>query len=245
MKNYNIYPHWRGAGIERYEGVNRRDTRRVRTKIYNFLRKRASIKMNGKYGCTDKPMEYLPYGLCNSWITAEGYTITPMWIRPVPLTCWPDFFALFVHEGTHLLGWYLCFTENNFYGTRERFTLPSGHCVFVEWCSRDCIPFCGRWEFYRPYEEPTKDLHEFDLWRSANCPGRVAEKMLHDARSDWHNYVGKIGGARIAYEKGARIIETEVIHATARRWQNSSLISRGQKSAAFNKRQLRALGFVA
>jgi hypothetical protein len=69
--------------------------------------------------------------------------------------------------------------------------------------------------------------------------------MLDDARCDWHNYVGKIGGARIAYEKGARIIEKEEMHATIKRWQNSNLIRSGQKTAAFNKRQLRALGFVA
>ena len=226
MKNANICPRSRFASVERYRGRNRRDTRRVRTKIYNYCESRFRD-------------QYLPNGLCNSWIV-NGHTITPMWVRPVPNTYYGvEYFVLLVHDGTHLLGWWRCFEHNDFYGTRNIATLPNGKKVFVEWHKRGLNDLIACANFYRPYEEPTKDLEDFDIWRDSRCPSAIAASIVNQARVEWAHYRGT---ARLAYEIAHH---NDIMVAIARREANAVAVKRGRNSANFNRRQLRALGFIA
>lgn len=237
MKNADICPHWNGAGVERYYGISRRDTRRVRTKIYNFC------KTHGTFSQPDKPREYLPFGLCNSWI-ANGLTVTPMWVRPVPKNSPAPWFVLLVHEGTRLLGWYECYEYDNFWQTRTRFVIQ-GESFFGQWHDRGLNYHLHCVNFYRPYEEPTKDLGDFDDWRAENCPQKVAWQIVRDYKPEWDGYVGGVGRARYAYEAGERLYNMEILRSKARREENARSIAYHNHTSEYNKRQLRALGFVA
>ncbi len=233
MKNMKITPDWRGASVERYDGPNRRDTRRVRTKIFNYC------NSHGFGYSKDKPREYLPFGLCNSWIH-DGCTFTPVWVRTIPLDYYGPDFAILVHRGTMLLGWYVCYERKS--GITKPYKLPSGQIFYAIWRDKNDDWNLSPRNFYRPYEEPTKDLEDFDVWRAENCPGCIARQIARQAKEEW---VHGVGTARYAYEAGERAYKMEVLKETARRYTLAREIARESQSAQESQRQLRALGFMA